>query len=48
MITGVKLKIIVKGVKLKIARGEDLEEILAAYENLTEDEKEQIRENVNE
>lgn len=46
MLTGVKLKIIVRGVKLKLGRGEKLEEILATYENLTEEEKQQIRDNI--
>lgn len=46
MLTGVRLKIIVRGVKLKLERGEDLEDVLATYENLTEEEKQQIRENV--
>ena len=44
MLTGAKLKIIVRGVKIKVQRGEDLEEILESYENLTEEEKQQIRE----
>ena len=39
MLTGAKLKIIVRGVKIKVQRGEDLEEILESYENLTEEEK---------
>ena len=46
MLTGVKLKIIVRGVILKLKRGEDLETVLATYENLTEEEKQQIRDNV--
>ena len=41
-------KIIVRGVKIKVQRGEDLEEILESYENLTEEEKQQIRDKVNE
>ena len=41
MLTGAKLKI-------KVQRGEDLEEILESYENLTEEEKQQIRDKVNE
>ena len=48
MLTGAKLKIIVRGVKIKVQRGEDLEEILESYENLTEEEKQQIRDKVNE
>lgn len=47
MLSGVKLKIIVKGIKIKISRGENLEEILESYENLTEEEKEQVRNAVN-
>ena len=42
MLTGAKLKIIVRGVKIKVQRGEDLEEILESYENLTEEEKQQF------
>ena len=34
MLAGAKLKIIVRGVKIKVQRGEDLEEILESYENL--------------
>ena len=48
MLTGAKLKIIVRGVKIKVQRGEDLEEILESYENLAEEEKQQIRDKVNE
>lgn len=48
MLTGAKLKIIVRGVKIKVQRGEDLEEILESYENLTEEEKQQIRDKINE
>ena len=48
MLTGAKLKIIVRGVKIKVQRGEDLDEILESYENLTEEEKQQLRDKVNE
>lgn len=48
MLSGAKLKIIVRGVKIKVQRGENLEEILGGYENLTEEEKQQVRDGVNE
>ena len=48
MLSGAKLKIIVRGVKIKVQRGENLEEILDRYENLTEEEKQQVRDGVNE
>ena len=48
MLTGAKLKIIVRGVKIKVKGGEDLEEILECNGILTEEEKQQIRDKVNE
>lgn len=41
-----KLKIIEKAIKIKITRGENLEDILNSYKNLTEEEKEIIRKNI--
>lgn len=41
-----KMKIIIYGVRVKIARGENLEDILASYIKLTIEEKEYIRNNV--
>lgn len=38
-----QLKVIVYGVRSKIRKGEDLEEILNSYINLTEDEKQYVR-----
>ena len=45
--TAVKLKIMVKACKLRMAVGEDLEDILASYPALTEQDKEQIRQQIN-
>lgn len=41
--TAIQKRIIIAGTKIKLNRGEDLEEILATYVNLTEDEKIEIR-----
>lgn len=41
------LNIMVRGIKVKLDRGEDLEEILETYVNLSEEEKDQIREAIN-
>lgn len=41
-----KLKIIEKAIKIKIHRGENLEAILNSYRNLTEEETEVIRKNI--
>ena len=38
--------IMVRVVKRKLAEGEDLEEILAGYQKLTDEEKEELREAV--
>lgn len=43
---GLKLKIIEKAIEIKINRGENLEDILNSYKNLTEEEKEVIRKNI--
>ena len=42
--SAVKLKIMVKACKLRMAAGEDLEDILASYPALTEEDKDQIHE----
>ena len=44
--SNLQLKVIVYGVKSKLKKGEDLEDILASYVNLTEDEKTYIRNQV--
>lgn len=41
-----KLKVIIYGIKVKLARQENLEDILASYTKLTEDEKNFIRDNL--
>lgn len=41
--TTIQKRIILAGIKIKLSRGEDLEAILSAYVNLTEDEKDEIR-----
>lgn len=41
--TAIQKRVILAGIKIKLARGEDLEAILATYVNLTEEEKIEIR-----
>lgn len=41
--TTIQMRIIIAGIKIKMARGEQLEDILTTYVNLTEDEKIEIR-----
>ncbi len=38
-----KLKLMVNGIRVKLSRGEGLEEVLAAYTALSEEEKDSIR-----
>jgi hypothetical protein len=42
MIT-IQKRIIIAGIKIKVARGEDMESILESYINLTPEEKQEIR-----
>jgi hypothetical protein len=41
--TVIQKKVIIAGIKIKLSRGEDLETILSTYVNLTEEEKQEIR-----
>lgn len=41
--TAIQKKIIIAGIKIKLNRGENLEEILESYVNLTVEEKQEIR-----
>lgn len=41
--TSIQKKILIAGIKIKLARGELLEDILATYVNLIEEEKQEIR-----
>ena len=41
--TDVQKRILIAGIKIKLNRGEDLEEILTSYVNLTEEDKQEIR-----
>lgn len=43
-----KMRILKEGVKIKLTRGEDLEGILSAYVNLTEAEKQELRQHFSE
>jgi hypothetical protein len=43
-----KLKVLIYGIKSKIKHGEDLETILASYSNLTDEEKDSIRQQLGE
>lgn len=45
--SGIKLKIMVKACKIRMEAGEDLEDILASYPALSEEDKEQIRQQIN-
>lgn len=44
--TAIQKKILLAGIKIKLARGEELEEILTAYVNLTEEGKQEIRDSL--
>lgn len=46
MENNLKLKIIEKAIKIKLNRGENLEDILNSYKNLSEEEKDIIRKNI--
>ena len=41
-----KMRIMVKAVKIRLGRGEELEDILSSYPKLTEEEKQTIRKEV--
>ena len=41
--TAIQKRILIAGIKIKLNRGEDLEEILTSYVKLTEEEKQEIR-----
>jgi hypothetical protein len=41
--TTIQKRIIIAGIKIKVARGENLESILEIYINLTPEEKKEIR-----
>jgi hypothetical protein len=41
--TDIQKKILIAGIKIKLERGELLEDILASYVKLNEDEKQEIR-----
>ena len=44
MLSTLKVRMFTKAIKIKMERGEDLEEILEQYTKLTEEEKDQLRE----
>lgn len=44
--TAIQKKIIIAGIKIKLARGEELEAILLTYINLTDEEKQEIRDHL--
>lgn len=44
--TAIQKKILIAGIKIKLARGELLEDILAAYVNLTDEDKQELRESI--
>jgi hypothetical protein len=41
--TAIQKRILIAGIKIKLKRKEELEEILESYVNLNEDEKQEIR-----
>lgn len=44
--TDIQKRILIAGIKIKLNRGEDLEEILTSYVNLTEEDKQEIRDSL--
>jgi len=44
--TAIQKRVLIAGIKIKLARGEELEDILATYVNLTEDNKVEIKNNI--
>ena len=44
--TAAQLKLITYGIKIKLKRGEELETILSSYVKLTDEEKETIRNSI--
>ena len=45
--TSIQKRILIAGIKIKLDRDENLEDILASYVNLTEEEKQEIRDHFN-
>jgi hypothetical protein len=41
--TVIQKRVLIAGIKIKIARGESLEAILTSYVNLSEEEKQELR-----
>jgi hypothetical protein len=41
--TAIQKRILIAGIKIKLARGEELEDILSTYVNLTDEMKQEIR-----
>lgn len=46
MLNALKLRMFTKAVEIKVNRGEDLEDVLAQYTALDDEEKQQLREEV--
>jgi len=44
--TAIQKRILIAGIKIKLNRGEDLEEILTSYVKLTEEDKQEIRDSL--
>ncbi len=44
--TPIQKKILIAGIKIKLARGELLEDILATHVNLTDEDKQELRESI--
>lgn len=47
MLSNLKVRMFTKAIKIKLDRGEELEEVLSQYTKLNEDEKNQLREALN-
>ena len=41
--TSIQKRVILAGIKIKMARGEQIEDVLSSYVNLSEEEKQEIR-----
>ena len=44
--TAIQKRILIAGIRIKLVRGEGLEDILETYVNLTDEDKQEIRESM--
>lgn len=45
--TAMQKRVLISGIKIKLARSEELEDILVTYVNLTDEDKQEIRDYFN-